>query len=110
MNFEKSLRLRILETYNIDIMIKMGIFNITKYKEQYVTLTDIKSLNPCWFKDKKNPLTGKSCPTNSEGFQNRYENNYKTDTLPSGIICKAYYTTLCLMLLYLFYKIASKKK
>ena len=84
--------------------------NITKYKEQYVTLTDIKSLNPCWFKDKKNPLTGKSCPTNSEGFQNRYENNYKTDTLPSGIICKAYYTTLCLMLLYLFYKIASKKK
>ena len=33
MNFEKSLRLRILETYNIDIMIKMGIFNITKYKE-----------------------------------------------------------------------------
>jgi|SaaInlV_150m_DNA_5_1039734.scaffolds.fasta_scaffold02396_2 hypothetical protein len=83
--------------------------NVISYKEQYVTLTDIKSLNPCWFKDKKNPLTGKTCPK-GEGFQNRYENNYKTDTLPSGIICKAYYTTLCLMLLYLFYKIASKKK
>ena len=33
LNHPKSLRLRILETYNIDIMIKMGIFNITKYKE-----------------------------------------------------------------------------
>ena len=30
MNFEKSLRLRILETYNNK---KMGIFKITKYKE-----------------------------------------------------------------------------
>ena len=33
--------------------------NKMEYKEQYVTLTDIKTLNPCWFKDKKNPLTEK---------------------------------------------------
>lgn len=83
--------------------------NKMEYKEQYVTLTDIKTLNPCWFKDKKNPLTGKTC-SSKDGFQNRYDNKYKTNTLPSGLICKTYYTTLCVLLAYLLYKIASKKK
>ena len=83
--------------------------NNLHYKEHHVTLTDIKNLNPCWFKSKRNSLTGESCPK-KEGFQNRYEKKYKTNTLPEGYVCKVYYTALCLLLLYLLFKIAQKKK
>ena len=37
------------------------IKNATSTESKYVLNDDISSYNPCWFKNKKNPVTGESC-------------------------------------------------
>lgn len=37
------------------------IKNATSTESQYVLNDDISSYNPCWFKDKKNPVTNENC-------------------------------------------------
>jgi hypothetical protein len=37
------------------------IKNATSTESQYVLNDDISSYNPCWFQDKKNPVTDESC-------------------------------------------------
>ena len=83
--------------------------NNKKGKEtHYVTVDDIKNMNPCWF-GKKNPVTNVKC---SEAFQNMYDNysDYSDySKMPDDITIKLYYSALGILGLYILYRIIEKK-
>lgn len=71
---------------------------------QYVTINDIRSMNPCLFTlgGKKNPVTGQEC---QEAFQNLNDNKSETDYL-----VKIFYGSLGIMGLFLLFKFMEKNK
>jgi hypothetical protein len=105
-------------------------------KGGFVTINDIKSMNPKWFPDKKNPVTG------IQGFTTMRDSNYNDDSLPlplpsdsgeykkyiskynkknkkkhvdysmmpTDIYVKLYYTSIGLLLLYIFLKTFRERK
>lgn len=93
----------------------------TSFDEQYVSDYDISSINPCNFKDRKNPVTSKGC---REGFQDmdmaltklshifqktepmRNNNTNNLSTIAQG----SYYASLSLLLLFILYRFMSKKQ
>lgn len=106
---------------------------------QNVTTNDIKAMNACWFGDKKNPVTGTTCKeafttlSDSQEFNqylNKYNEKYlntktgkkykKTDTfddtaydfsqMPKDPMVKVYYTSLSIVLLYIFYRVFQERK
>lgn len=89
----------------------------TSFDEQFVSDYDITSINPCSFKDKKNPLTNKGC---REGFtdmetklNNIFKNTVNMEYTPRGntistIATKSYYASLTVLLLFILYRFLSK--
>jgi hypothetical protein len=98
---------------------------------QNVTTNDIKAMNACWFGDKKNPVTGTTCKeafttlSDSQVF-NQYLNKktgkkykktanfddtaYDFSQMPKDPMVKVYYTSLSIMLLYIFYRVFQERK
>lgn len=95
--------------------------NIESIESGYVTNNDIKSMPPCWFSDKKNPITNETC---QEGFANLSEvdkyrriiygeddcglDNYDISKLPKDIFIQLYYFGFGILLLYIFIKLYMK--
>jgi hypothetical protein len=123
-----------METINVN--------NEKKYETGYVTINDIKNMNPKWFPDNKNPVTSegfttlrdttmkysknskntKPIPIDSEEY-NKYINTYKVkyiskrnnkkvdySIMPNDVFVKMYYSSVGLLLLYIFYKIFRVRK
>jgi hypothetical protein len=70
----------------------------------YVTNTDITGMNPCWFPNKTNPVSGATCKeifTTLSG-----ENGIK---MPDDRMVKVYYTALSLLGLFIFMRMFQKK-
>ena len=73
----------------------------------FVTVTDINAMNPCWFKDKKNPVTKAKC---SESFSTLHGSKVDYSKMPDDFLIKAYYSSLGLLGLYILMKMFEKKK
>jgi hypothetical protein len=73
----------------------------------YVTVTDINAMNPCWFQDKKNPVTKAKC---SESFSTIQGSKVDYSKMPDDLLIKVYYSSLGLLGLYIFMKMFEKKK
>lgn len=95
----------------------IDVNNNKSTETQFLTTVDIKNLNPCSFLDRQNPITGTKCSEAFETIQDdkdkdKYNENYiKKDLSPinlvkyfevKDIINVAYYSTLIVLLLYLF--------
>jgi hypothetical protein len=68
--------------------------NKTGTESRYVSQADIADYNPCWFPDRKNPITSAKC----EGMQNYY---------PDDPVIKVYFWSLgafAVYLMYMFFK------
>lgn len=76
--------------------------NVSKTDTQFVATADIKNMNPCWFKDGKNPMTNITC---KEAFS-KIESKGK---MPSDILVQLYYSSLGLLGLYLLMKLVTMK-
>jgi hypothetical protein len=79
---------------------------------QYVTLVDIQNMNPCNFRDNRNPISGKTC---RQAFQNIRENpdNSNNDIevkLPEDPIAQLYYLTLTAISIYILYRLIEKSR
>ena len=75
--------------------------NIHKKESKYVTISDIKGLDPCLFPDKKNPLTNKNCNTPREAFENiKKFKNLQNNVQVFNYI---YFTILILFAIYVCY-------
>ncbi len=75
---------------------------------EYVTINDIRSMDPCIFtlNGKTNPVTGQAC---REAFQN-FEGDLKTKNKDIDYLVKLFYGSLGIMGLYLLYKFMEKNK
>lgn len=118
----------------------IDINNNVSTETQYVTLVDIRNMDPCSFKDKKNPITGQKCKeTFSNLFddieiQNEYqyqsqkeqEEQYQKEKerqeqynrimenynfkIPNDPIIQTFFAAFGIFGIYLFYKILLKNK
>lgn len=77
-------------------------------QSNYVTLGDIKSMDPCWFNtstyNKVNPITNKAC---SEAFQNPVAKNAEI-VMSDDPIDQLYFAGLAGVGIYIFYRIMQK--
>jgi hypothetical protein len=73
----------------------------------FVTVTDINAMNPCWFRDKKNPVTNAKC---SEAFSTFQDSKVDYSKMPDDLLIKVYYSSLGLLGLYILMKMFEKKK
>jgi len=84
--------------------------NIVSYENKYIIDAELKKMSPCWFKknatnQKVNPLTGAIC-TITDGFTTEKKS---IADMPDDILIKIYYTSIGLLLLYMFTRILIKK-
>ena len=79
--------------------------NVSKVETAYVTTSDIQGMDPCWFTDKRNPITGKTC---IEAFGNI--NNVDKSKMPDSLLIKVYYSALGLLGLYILMKMFERKE
>jgi len=83
------------------------INNHQSTQTEYVTINDIRSMDPCLFtlNGKKNPITGQQC---REAFQNLDSNFSKKDD--NDYLVKLFYGSMGLFGLYLLFKFMEKNK
>jgi hypothetical protein len=86
-----------METINID--------NVSSSETHYVTLTDIKNMDPCSFSNKKNPLTNISC---RESFNSLNSDNNEVK-LPKDFVSQVYFFSLASISIFILYKLMMKK-
>lgn len=79
--------------------------NVRSTETNYVTLADITGMDPCIFKDNKNPITNIKC---RETFKNI--NDYEEIKLPDDEIAQLYFASLAILGLYILYGIMRKSK
>jgi hypothetical protein len=79
-------------------------YNNRSTETNYVTLVDIKNMDPCIFSDKKNPVTGIGC---KETFSN-IEPSYSYFSVPDDPIVKAYFASLGVLGFYVIYRLMIK--
>ena len=84
----------------------IDINNNKSSETHYVTLTDIKNMNPCIFTDKKNPLTNENC---KESFQTNIDME-ESSFLSDDLIDQIYFASLAIIAIYILYKIMEKSK
>lgn len=76
--------------------------NVSSTDTQYIATANIRNMNPCWFKNGRNPMTNARC---KEAFST-IENKGK---MPSDIVVQLYYSSLGLLGLYLLMKLVTMK-
>ena len=74
--------------------------NVKTTERKYVTVDDIKDMPPCWFKSNKNPVTKETRVC--ESFTNMKQSIVD---MPENNVCKIYYVSLGLLLMYMFGRI-----
>ena len=85
----------------------IDVYNNRSTESHFVTLVDIKNMDPCIFKDKKNPLTGAPC---RETFSNIKPYNLETQEcytcfkIPDDPIAQMYFASLGVLGMYILYR------
>ena len=81
----------------------IDIYNNKSTESNFVTLIDIQNMDPCIFKDKKNPVTNAQC---KESFKNLNENNYYK--IPNEPLVQIYFASIGLLCIYILNGIMKK--
>jgi hypothetical protein len=81
----------------------IDINNKSSSETHYVTLTDIKNMDPCSFPDRKNPLTNISCRETFSSLSN------DSIHLPKDLFTQVYFFGLATISIYILYKLMEKK-
>jgi hypothetical protein len=80
--------------------------NNVSTETQHVATHDIKNMDPCQFPNRTNPVTGKNC---SEGMTNKSASRPSL-AIPDDIVAKAYMLGVSGLLLYLLYRLTTRRK
>ena len=83
----------------------IDVNNIKGVETQYLTTVDIKSMSPCWFKNKKNPITNEKC---RETFTTL--SPQEISSIPNDLISKMYIGSLTVLGMYLLLKLLHERK
>jgi len=79
--------------------------NNSSSESHYVTLSDIKSMNPCWFGNNTNPITNEKCKTGFTTLTDSEEIPMSNDPID-----QLYFVGLACVGIYMFYRIMEKAK
>jgi len=85
----------------------IDVNNNRSSETHYVTLTDIRNMDPCSFSNRTNPLSGKRC---KETFStiNGVADNAEVINLPSDPVAQLYFASLGIVGIYILYKFMEK--
>ena len=75
--------------------------NVSSSETHYVTLTDIKNMDPCFFSNRTNPISKKSCKETFTGVS-------ESVRLPRDPLAQFYFFSLACVSIYVLYKIMEK--
>jgi len=75
--------------------------NVSSKDTQYLAVADIQNMNPCWFLNRKNPITNRRC---KEAFS-----KIEKGKMPSDMVIQIYYSSLGLLGLYILMKLVIVK-
>lgn len=84
----------------------IDINNNKSSETHYVTVTDIKNMDPCSFSDRKNPVSGVNC---KETFKSISE-NAEPIQMPDDPVAQIYFASLAVVGIYIFYRVMKKSK
>jgi hypothetical protein len=90
----------------------IDVNNNKSNETNFVTLFDIRGMDPCQFQNKKNPLTGARCRETYSNLSNNEldDNENGSVSLPDDVIAQLYFAGLGLLGVYLIYRIMEKSK
>jgi len=83
-------------------------YNNKSTETHYVTLTDIKNMDPCIFSNKKNPLTNQACRETFTNMNQTLDQIYSSYKVPDDPIVKAYFASLSVLGVYMLYCLMKK--
>jgi len=85
----------------------IDIYNNKSTESHFVTLVDIKNMDPCIFQDRTNPVTGAQC---KETFANLNSNDpyYSYYKIPKDPVSQLYFASLGAFGIYIIYRIMAK--
>ena len=84
----------------------IDINNNKSSETHYVTVTDIKNMDPCSFSDRKNPVSGVNCKETFESISA----NAEPIQMPDDPIAQIYFASLAVVGIYIFYRVMKKSK
>lgn len=88
----------------------VDINNNRSSETHYVTLVDIQNMDPCWFKDRKNPVSGQKCRETFEPQTQNFANDAAPFEMPDDPVAQLYFMTLAGLGVYIFYRLMEKSK
>lgn len=91
----------------------IDIYNNKSTESHYVTMVDIKNMDPCAFQDRTNPLTGIKCKETFSNMKKQLDtNNYECVDhhfkIPDDIYAQAYFASLGVLGIYIMYRLMVK--
>jgi hypothetical protein len=84
----------------------IDINNNKSSETHYVTVTDIKNMDPCSFSDGKNPSSGVSCKETFKGVSADAE----PLQIPDDPVAQLYFVSIAALGIYIFYRVMKKSK
>jgi len=84
----------------------IDINNNKSSETHYVTVTDIKNMDPCSFSDGKNPSSGVSCKETFKGVSADAE----PIQIPDDPVAQLYFVSIAALGIYIFYRVMKKSK
>jgi hypothetical protein len=84
----------------------IDINNNKSSETHYVTVTDIKNMDPCSFSDGKNPSSGVSCKETFKGVSADDE----PLQIPDDPVAQLYFVSIAALGIYIFYRVMKKSK
>ena len=87
----------------------IDIYNNRSTESHFVTLIDIKNMDPCIFPDKKNPVTGEACKETFESMNPNKKNQVYFKT-PNDLLVQSYFASLGVLGIYILYCLMTKMK
>ena len=90
----------------------IDINNIKTNQTGFVTTNDIQNMNPRWFPNNVNPVTGTQGFTTIRDSKVNKSKHKKVDysIMPNDVVVKLYYSSIGLLLLYIFVKLFKERK
>ena len=82
--------------------------NNKSQQTQYVATADVRNMNPCWFNNNRNPVSGAAC---QQAFQNMFNDDGSISAdFPQGLLPKLFLTGVSGLSLFILYKLMTRKR
>ena len=84
----------------------IDINNNKSSETHYITVTDIKNMDPCSFSSHQNPVSGVNCKETFKGIST----NAEPLKMPDDPVAQIYFASLALVGIYILYRVMKKSK